>query len=246
MKKILLSLALATVLFACDDDEKIDVKDYGMKTFEADLKYSSITSPEGYPISTYAQQTYFSFGQDEAVAYGEVDTDTWTQFNVFDYAANEMDVPEGYVVNKNSDVEAWDLVFTKYYGTTQSSDGTNTGYGMTGILLNMEEGMQVAEMMYDESSDINLVSQAFANLIISDVEGLEYSDDMETIGSDWKVLDFSTFQYNVLSNKFFIVKMKTGDYYKLRVVGFYGDTTADRVISIEYALVASVLPEEMN
>ncbi|WP_430817812.1 HmuY family protein [Carboxylicivirga sp. RSCT41] len=247
MKKILFAFAMATVglgFTACDDDEKIEVKDYGMKTFEADLKYSSTMHPDGYPISTYAQQTYFAFGNPEALALGEVDTDSWTQFNVFDYAANEMEVPEGYVVNKRSEVDAWDLLFTKYHGTTQTSDGQSTGYDMTGILLNMEGGMKVAEMVYDESSDINAVSKAFADLIISDVEGLSYSDDIETIGSDWKVLDFATFQFNVLTNKFFIIKMASGDYYKLRVISFYGDTTAERVIKIEYALVAETLPQE--
>ncbi|MCG8579302.1 MAG: HmuY family protein [Bacteroidales bacterium] len=246
MKKLLFAFAMATMgmgFTSCDDDEKIEVKDYGMKTFEADLKYSSTMHPDGYPISTYAQQTYFAFGNSEALALGELDTDSWTQFNVFDYAGNDMEVPEGYVVNKTSEIEGWDLLFTKYHGTTQSGDGTSTGYDMTGILLNMEAGMKVAEIMYEESTDINAISEAFANLIISDVEGLSYSDDIETIGSDWKKLDFATFQYNVNTNKFFIIKMANGDHYKLRVISFYGETTAERIIKVEYALVAETLPE---
>lgn len=230
MKKIMFSLALSLVLFSCDNDEKIEVKDYGMKTFEADLQYSSTVDPEsGYPISTYAQQTYFKFGQEEAVAYGTINTDSWTQFNVFDKTAEDY--------NATSEVEGWDLVFTNYYGTTYDSENMVTGYQMTGVLHNIENGIQVAEMDYKESTETDAIAQAFANLAVSDVSALEFSADIETIGSDWKSFDLSTYQYSVSSNRFYIVKLEDGNFFKLRLISFYGETTSERIIKMEYALM---------
>ena len=229
MKKLLFSLALCTALFACDDDEKIEIKDYGMKSFEADLQYSSTTDPEsGYPMSTYAQQTYFAFGKDAAVATGTVDTDSWTQFNVFDEDAADY--------NATSDVDGWDLVFTRYYGTTYDNDGNAVAYNLVGALHNIEKNMAVAEMMYEESTEADAIAQAFANMTINDVESLSYNEDIQTIGSDWKQIN-SMYQYEVLTNKFYFVKLADGTYYKLRFLSFYGETKAERIIKVEYALM---------
>ncbi len=231
MKQSILALTVAAALFsACsDDDEIVEVKDYGLKTFEADLKYTSIPDPNGgRPTTTYAQQTYFAFGKEEAIAVAEIGTENWTKFNVFSKDSADYNI--------SSDIEGWHLIFTNYTGNGANPGDDPVEYSLTGILHNAETDIKVAEMEYTESTEANDVSQAFAALSLTDVASLSYSTEPETIGRDWKKLN-STFQYDVLSNKFYFVKLSNEDIYKLRVISFYGETTSNRIIKIEYQLM---------
>ncbi|GEM_PF-3055910 len=248
MKKLLFAFAIATMglgFTSCDEDEKVTPKDYGMKTFKADMDYTYIPDPSGgMGTAVYAQQTYFKFGEESAIATGKVDTDSWTQFNIYDYAAKGEEVPDGYVINKTADVDGWELVFTNYKGTTYMGNPEGSPYNLTGVLFNAEAGITVAEKVYDESEKENDIAAAFASLVINDVKGLTYSEEVETIGSDWKSLDWSTKTYVVKSNNFYVIKMANGDYYKLRFLSFYGETTSERIIKIEYALVPETIQAE--
>lgn len=226
MKKVFLSLMVASVLFACNEDEKVTPKDYGMKTFSADLKYVSGTP---YGEVAYTQQTFFSFGNEEAVAVDTYGEDSWTEFNIFDSSSEDY--------NATSDVQGWDLVFTHYTGNGGEEGEDPVIYGLTGVLHNKENGISVAEFLYEDSAVEEDISQVFADLTLADVTALSYSQQVDAIGRDWKELDFNTYQYKVLSNKFYVVKHNNGNYYKIRIISFYGDSSSERIIKIEYQLL---------
>lgn len=80
------------------------------------------------------------------------------------------------------------------------------------------------------------LSAAFAALSLSDISGVSYSSDVDAIGYDWKTLDWSTFQYVVSDNWFYILE-KGENTYKLRFTSFYGNSTDERVMKIEYQLM---------
>ena len=225
MKRILLSLVVAAGIFtACDDDDEVvEVKDYGLKTFTADLAYdASIEHDEG---TNYTQQTYFAFGEETAVSTALVsDSLSWTEFNI---------IEDTTAYNVTSDVENWDLVFTHYTTRIMMGPTDYLDYGVTGTLLNLEENLQVAMIEDTVSTDL---SAAFADLALVDVADLEYSPDVDVIGYNWKSLDFETYLYTVSDNWFYIIR-KQDDTYKLRFTSFYGSSTDERQIKMEYQLM---------
>ncbi len=238
MKKFMILLATVALFAACsDDDEKVEVKDYGMKTFSADLKYQ----PTGGGMAkdfNCKQQTYFKFGKDAAVAIGEHGKDSWTRFDILPKVPKGMKNPE-LVSNPNynvtTSVKGWDMVFTQYVGDAYQGHGPKGAimpYFLAGVLINtanVEVGLHVSE-----ASD---ASKAFADLKLADVANVTYKKDINTIGIKWVDRVGMPPTYKVKTNNFYIVKVSNGNVYKLRFVGYYGATKKDKVFKCEYALM---------
>lgn len=226
MKRIILGLTIAAALFsACDDDEVVEVKDYGLKTFEANLDFDS-EAPHGEV--QYKQQTYFAFGSETPVAIGNYNTETWTEFYLLEDSSD---------YNVTTDVEGWDLL-ASFYTEELVDEGEVVPYGVTGVLINTANNIQVAKMEYTDSEEETVISEAFAALTLADLpSSLVYSSEINAIGHTWKSFSLSQMMYTVNSNWFYILKMQNGDTYKLRFVGFYGTSTSDRVVKFEYQLM---------
>jgi len=226
MKQSILALTVAAALFsACsDEDEIVEVKDYGLKSFEANLSYNSEAA---HGEVAYKEQTYFAFGEENAIGSGTFGTDSWTTFFL---------IPDTTAYNVTASVEDWDLLLS-YYVEALEDEGEVVPYGVTGVLLNTEKGIRVAKLEYTDSEEETAITQAFANLALSEVSGLTFSSDINTIGHSWKAFDLSAMMYTVHSNWFYIVKMTNGDTYKLRFISFYGASTSERVIKFEYQLM---------
>ena len=105
-------------------------------------------------------------------------------------------------------VSDWDFVFTKYY-----TDVQNTKYNVTGIL----------------SSDNITVATAAGDATNS----LSYSEAINTIGYNWKSLNYTTYAYEVDSNLKFYVKDKDEKIYKLYFTQFDGGSTGNLAFNFE-------------
>ena len=232
MKRILLVMVVVAGIFtACDDDDEIvEVKDYGLKTFTADLAYdASIGHGEG---TNYTQQTYFAFGEETKVAFAVAsDTLSWTDFSM-------IKDPTHADYNISTDVTGWDLVFS-YYTEEEVDMGGGSIYlvGATGVLINTEADIEVGLYEYTESIQTDSITSAFGNLSLEDLVSVEYDSSIDVIGHSWKSYDMSNSIYNVNPSMFFIVKLMSGDIYKLRFTSFYGSSTDERVIKMEYQLM---------
>ncbi len=215
MKKYILLLIAAVVVFSsCDDEDSVEVKDYGLKTFSAEMNYD----PEAaHGEVSYKQQVFYALGDEEAIAIGTYGEDSWTDFNLVE---DEISI----------NVTGWDIVFTNYTVNLGTEDEPYA-YKVTGVLI--ADGVEVALVEDTESDD---VSESFSNLSLSDVSGLEYSADMDVIGYSWKAYDSSTQLFKVNDNWFYILKIGE-ETYKLRFVNFYGESTSERIIKIEYQLM---------
>jgi len=88
---------------------------------------------------------------------------------------------------------SWDLLFTRYYSE-------DIYYFVTGVLSNINT--QVAEV-----TGVDPESAVFN-------EG-DLSDNISTIGYDWKSFDMSTFSYNVVDSLTYFVKTPAQKVYKL-------------------------------
>jgi hypothetical protein len=99
----------------------------------------------------------------------------------------------------------WDLMFTKYYDES-------IPYIVTGVLSNND--IEVAEMV---DSDITS----------NDYLAGDYSKVINTIGSDWKSFDMSSFTYVVAENLVYFAKDLEGNYYKIAFTTFEGSSSGN-------------------
>ncbi|XCF06651.1 T9SS type A sorting domain-containing protein [Tamlana crocina] len=114
----------------------------------------------------------------------------------------------------------WDLKFTKYIADL---DGAGTYYLVTGVLHSDE--VTVAQNEEPSSMPAN--------------PSLSYSEEINTIGYDWKSFNMSTFTYDVDSNQAFYVKYADDTVYRLYFTAFEGSSTGN--ISFAFEDVTSVL-----
>ncbi len=225
MKRFFLALMISAGLFtACDDDEVVEVKDYGLKSYEANLAYDSET-PHGEVA--YKQQVFLAFDSETPVAIGTYGTDTWTDFFL---------VTDTSAYNVTTDVTGWDLALT-YYTEALEDAGETVPYGVAGVLINTENNIEVGKIEYTDSEEETAISEAFANLTLADISSVSYSSEINAIGYDWKSFSLAEMMYTVNSNWFYIVRLANDDVYKLRFTSFYGASTSERVIKFEYQLM---------
>jgi len=123
---------------------------------------------------------------------------------------------------------AWDLLFTQYTTLLFTDEGDPYPYLVTGVLIN-EAGTLVA---FDST-------MVFDDVVLEDVIYLDYSDDLDAIGYDWKELygdiNSGDFYYKAQSNYNYFIRSKNGLFYKLRFIGFYDPETGEKGFpSFEY------------
>ena len=102
----------------------------------------------------------------------------------------------------------WDFVFTKYF-----TDVSTSKYNVTGVL----------------SSDNITVATATGDT----TNNLSYSEAINTIGYNWKSLNYTTYTYEIDSNLKFYVKDKDEKIYKLYFTEFGGSPTGNLAFNFE-------------
>jgi len=104
----------------------------------------------------------------------------------------------------------WDIVMTRY--THVFYEPEYTPYSVTGVLLNRSRAAAVIDTVRD-----------FASITQADVAGYSFTDDLNTIGYDWKTYDLNSGKYTVHPTWTYIVRRNDGFACKLRFVEFYND-----------------------
>ena len=102
----------------------------------------------------------------------------------------------------------WDFVFTKYF-----TDVSTSKYNVTGVLSS--DNITVATATGDTSNN------------------LSYSEAINTIGYNWKSLNYTTYTYEIDSNLKFYVKDKDEKIYKLYFTEFVGSQTGNLAFNFE-------------
>lgn len=106
----------------------------------------------------------------------------------------------------------WDLVFKQY--STDVGDGMM--YPVTGVLHNPD--VSVAENTEPNGN--------------ADTSNLQYSDDINTVGYDWKKYDMEAGSYTLNPDKYFYLKDANGTVYRFHFTAFGGSSTGD--LTLEY------------
>ncbi len=113
-------------------------------------------------------------------------------------------------LNREPNQTAWDILFTQYNAVTY---GTSENQRVVGVLMN--ENTQVVKISLNEPTD---------NYTYADAD---MSDLINTIGYDWKELNYQTFQWFIHDTLVYVVKTQSGDYWELAFTSFSGTSTGN-------------------
>jgi len=137
--------------------------------------------------------------------------------------------PQSYSISKHSDVNhelfsisspstiinepannSWDLLFTQYTTLLFTDVGDPYPYLVTGVLLNPK----LTFVAFDSIS-------AFNDITFEMAQSMDFTNQADNIGYDWKHYDFDAGTYTVKSDLNYILRDNKGFLYKLRFIGFY-------------------------
>jgi hypothetical protein len=121
----------------------------------------------------------------------------------------------------------WDILFTQYTTLLYTNEGEPYPYLVTGALIN-RNGVEATR-------DTVLVFNEITNATVT---SLEFSASQDIIGFDWKdvVGDVSTgnVSYAIVPDLNYVIRDRSGFYYKLRFISFYDNSGAKGYPTFEY------------
>lgn len=119
----------------------------------------------------------------------------------------------------------WDIVFGRYYGNIGEDDAP-VMYLVTGALHN-EATVTVAQIDETGATDENPTMP----------NDEAYSEDINTVGDDWKSFNMDTFSYDIDPETTFYVKHNDGTVYRMYFTSFGGSSTG--ALSFNYKNVSA-------
>ena len=134
----------------------------------------------------------------------------------------------------------WDILCTPYRGWWETGDaGIYAPFNLSGILINNESGVRIAQVFDPEVS--------FEELDISSIDDYEFTDWKGAIGSNWKLLgdQNSGNIYSMDPNKKYLMEKYDYEtnrlmYFKLQIVDYRLDG-ADHHPTIEFKFLGAIL-----
>lgn len=104
--------------------------------------------------------------------------------------------------------DTWDLVFTQYTHIFYGEEPV-TPYLVTGCILNRNGTRAILD------------TTAFENITFEYAQSQMLSQNINSIGYDWKVYDFDNGSYHIFTELNYIIQDAEGFYYKLHFIDFY-------------------------
>lgn len=117
-------------------------------------------------------------------------------------------------------ITSWHLMFTPYYGWYETlTPGEYSPYNLSGILINYEGGVEVAQI-FDANIDFEDIDESY-------IAKSNFTDWKGAIGSNWKLLGNTDAEnlYTMDPDKKYLVKVFDQDegvfkYFKLRIIDY--------------------------
>lgn len=137
----------------------------------------------------------------------------------------------GKVVDIAPPKNDWDIVFTHYTHTyfDQPLNSPYRYYLVTGGLTNR----------WNNIAGMRLIKDSMPGYVSYDqITGLQastfqMSSSADFIGYDWKVID-NTFNYLILTSRYYLLKDNNGYYYKMRFIDFYNSSGQKGAITFDF------------
>jgi len=122
-------------------------------------------------------------------------------------------INKNLINNEPVENDKWDITFTTYKEIIPDVDGTIYPYIIRGVLSNSNK-VKVTQINNGTSFD---------EMSISIAGGLNYDDNLDVIGYDWKEYSQSAGKYTIVPNQYYVIKTTNNNYFKMRFVDFYDD-----------------------
>tara|TARA_B100000809_G_C15125174_1_gene525928 strand:- start:230 stop:1180 length:951 start_codon:yes stop_codon:yes gene_type:complete len=179
------------------------IGDWNNKVILIDRGYSSEGDKIGYSRFTIEQNKEGNFAiKYQNLPEEEIQTYTVKKDKAYHFVQFSFDHGQvQYEPKKNT----FDLIFTQYTHLFEE----NTPYLVTGILTNLK--MEIAE--------IN--SPDFTAITMDDLTDLEFNNDRNNIGYNWKVYNYDDGTYSIFTEKIYIIKTNESFFYKLHFIDYY-------------------------
>ncbi|MGI9526511.1 MAG: T9SS type A sorting domain-containing protein [Weeksellaceae bacterium] len=162
----------------------------------------------GYTIK-YALWNGSSWGADQTNVISNTENSN-KFFNYLNLTTNEL-------IDASPAMDGWDLKFTKYSTKVPTKDGDMLPYTVMGVLHNPN----VVAAKVEESVDADF----------ADTNTLNFSEDMNTIGYNWKALN-SNWKYEIVPDRVFYVK-SDDIVYRFYFTSFEGSSTGNLSLNVE-------------
>lgn len=108
--------------------------------------------------------------------------------------------------------DLWSLLFTKYTTMLVTDEGEDYPYLVVGVLLNPNGAAAALDTIHN-----------FMDMSSDDILDLEFTQQSDLIGYDWKYYDFDDGVYTIVPDMNYVIRDRDGFFYKLRFVDFYSD-----------------------
>jgi hypothetical protein len=138
----------------------------------------------------------------------EVATDPGRSFTFFSFSNGGNTLP------LQPPDDNWDLCFTQYSTILFDDKNVATPYLVRGVYINMTGTTAAVDS-----------TNSFYNITAGDIPDYTFSGAQDIIGYEWK--DYQNDSYKINPNIFYVIKDRTGTYYKLKFTGYY-NTSGER------------------
>lgn len=119
--------------------------------------------------------------------------------------------------------DQWSLFFTRYTTMLVTDEGEDYPYLVVGALLNPDGVLAARDSIHE-----------FGNIDINLIPELEFTEQADIIGYDWKYYDFDAGVYTIVPDMNYVIRDRDGFYYKLRFIGFYSNEGVKGYPTFEY------------
>jgi hypothetical protein len=116
----------------------------------------------------------------------------------------------------------WDLCFTQYTDYAITDAGDTLEYLVRGVLIDP------AETSVARADDIG-----WGNLNSATIAGLDFSNEENKIGYDWKIYSFDLQAYETFPEMVYVLNLGLRGYFALRFIDFYDDQGERGHVSFE-------------
>ena len=131
--------------------------------------------------------------------------------SLYNYTQLKLEGAQG-AVQLEPKKDNWDIFFTQYTDILKTDLGELYPYLVTGVLINEYKIRAMLETNLD-----------FETTTLDDINLLDFQNNANVIGYQWKKYDFTAGIYEVNTQYTYIIRDTEGYYYKLRFVGFYNN-----------------------
>ncbi len=167
------------------------------------------------------------------VQYAKIDESTVKSIDVTkdaNYNFKFVSFAEGKTVSVEPAKAKWDIVWGRSVYITNMGTGPIPYTFADLVLLNSNTGTQAVEVLTE--------TKAYADLSASDVASLEFSNNIDVIGSKWRAGGGPNADPAVKADRFYVIKDSAGNIYKLQFVSMGpGDGGTRGYPQIKYELL---------